>query len=209
MATAAACKKDQTAESTSPADMQDTSPAVQADADTGAAHAEDAEADAADDTAGEVADTDPGDATADDTAADDPLGPRHAAVVKVEIKQEDGEVVEHVGAPIDLGEDQKVEFTAGGHKHVFMFEVTPKDPKARKLTVRFSYVRDGVDFFRGFDYDTKARKRELIRPDDESIVLALTVSPKIIYPETTTREEEDQVEKAKDTKDPIGGIKKR
>jgi hypothetical protein len=60
--------------------------------------------------------------------------------------------------------------------------VTPKDPKGRKLNVRFSYERDGVEFFRAFAYDTKARKRELIRPDDDSIALAVTVSTKIIQP---------------------------
>jgi hypothetical protein len=208
MATVVACKKDQATESTSPADMQDSAPTASTDADPGALDAGDVTAEPADDAAGDAVETDPGGTTAEAPAADEPLGPRQAAVVKVEIKQEDGEVVEHVGAPIDLGEDERVEFTAGGHKHVFVFDVTPKDSKARKLSVRFSYVRDGVDFFRSFNYDTKAKKRELIRPDDESIVLALTVSPRIIYPETTTREEEDQVEKAKDTKDPIGGIKK-
>lgn len=137
------------------------------------------------------------------TQDDDGPKPRKMAHVKVEIQQEDGEVVTHPGELVEWNEDASIAFKGGGHSHVV--SVKAKRVDAKKLEVTFGYARDGKAIIEGFVYDTEPKKREILRTDGD-IALAVTVTPKTVKPKDKKRKEKDRVKPGEDTEDPIGGL---
>ena len=123
--------------------------------------------------------------------------------IKVELKLEDGQVLQKAGQIGDWGQDLAVVLDAKGHSHAVSIKVSKADAKGDKLKVELSYKRDSTPVIAPFTYDTKPRKRDIIRTDG-GLAIAVTVTPKKVTPKGRSRD--DSVEKPKDPDDPLDGL---
>lgn len=126
------------------------------------------------------------------------------ALVKVEIKLENGKIVRHSGEIVDWDQDASVVFDGGGHSHQVNLHLHPKDDRAKKIEVRMAYERDATLVLAPFSFETKARKREVIQSDG-GLALAVTITPKKVKPEENKRRD-DSLDGPTDPNDPLDGL---
>ncbi len=129
---------------------------------------------------------------------------RLMALVKVEIRLENGKIVRHSGELVDWDQDASVVFDGGGHSHQVNLHLHPKDDKAKKIEVKMAYDRDSSPVLAPFSFETRARKREVIQSDG-GLALAITITPKKAKPEEKKRRD-DSIEGPEDPDDPLGGL---
>lgn len=144
---------------------------------------------------------------------------REVAQVKLEIKLESGRVVKLPSDfTVDFGVQNALEVEADGSKHAFSVMVEKKgESKAKEIKVTVGYDRDGEAVIAPYSFNTKAKKREVVRIEG-GLAFAVTITPKKIKGEggTATEEEElppeptepprEKIEIAEDENDPLGGI---
>lgn len=143
-------------------------------------------------------------AQADDESSSKEPAKKSMALVKVEIKLENGTVIKHRGQLLEWGEDSSVLLDGEGHSHAVLLTVNKQDKAGKKLSVKVGYNRDSSPVIAPFTYETAAKKREIIRSDD-GLALAITVTPKSVAPDKKPKRE-DEIEGPKDPNDPLDGL---
>ena len=162
-----------------------------------------------------------GPAAAAEAAAPDESTQDEAEVVqlKVEIKLASGRVVRLPGDfKLDWGVDTAVEVEADGSTHQFSFLIARKgDPESGAVSITMSYGRDGEPIIAPYSFDTKVKRREVVRIEG-GLAIALTVTPKKTGAPPPKQEEEeepppeeggppaDEIEIDGDADDPLGGL---
>lgn len=112
-------------------------------------------------------------------AADLPMAEaetKQVAHVKVEIRQESGEVAKNT-AQLEWNAESDVSFKGAEHQHDVQLKLVRPSAKSSKLSVTLSYNRDGEAIIAPYTIDTKVKKREVIRIEG-GLAIALTVTPK-------------------------------
>lgn len=123
-------------------------------------------------------------------------------LVKVEI-QHRGAVMKSKPARLDWGEAGSIRLERGERRHDVTVAVTREDGDTKRLHVTVSYELDGELVIDEFAYDTKAKKREVLRTD--GVALALTVTPTPL-PDDGPQGREDKLDPPVDETDPLGGL---
>jgi hypothetical protein len=126
---------------------------------------------------------------------------RSMALVKIEVRLEDGGVVKNKGDLLKWNNKGTVVFDGQGQTH--SFEITPRH-NGDKLSIKIGYSRNGEPIFAPFDYETGPNQRELLEIDD-GLSLAITVTPKKVDSKSKPKRD-DSIEGPEDD-DPLGGIK--
>ncbi len=144
------------------------------------------------------------DASSNAKSKDEGEKARLMALVKVEIKLENGKIVRHAGELVEWDEDATVVFDGGGHSHALSLHLHPKDDKAKKISVKMAYDRDSSPVLAPFTFDTRARKREIIQSDG-GLALAITITPKKAKPQENKRRD-DSIDGPSDPNDPLDGL---
>ena len=122
--------------------------------------------------------------------------------VKVEI-QHRGAVLKSKPERLDWGEASAIRLKRGDRVHDVTVEVSRDEGNAKKLRVVLTYELDGELIIDDYAYDTRAKKREVLRTDGAA--LALTVIPKR-FEDGGPQGREDKVEPPIDTDDPLAGL---
>jgi len=147
--------------------------------------------------------------------------PREVAQIKIELKLDSGRVVKMDDLfTVDWGVQNQLEIEADGSNHQLSLMVERTgDKKSKKLSITVGYDRDGEAIIAPYTFDTKLKKREVVRIEG-GLAIALTVTPKVLEGEggTITEEEElppeevvpprDKIEIDDDDEDPLGGLDK-
>lgn len=123
-------------------------------------------------------------------------------MVKVEIKHR-GRVLQTKPRRLDWDEASAIRLERGDRVHDVTLKVSRKGDQSKKLHVTLNYEIDGELVIEDFAYDTKARKREVLRT--EGVALAVTVTPHQLEDEGSTKRE-DKIDPAEDTDDPLAGL---
>lgn len=114
-------------------------------------------------------------------AADSPMAEattKQVAQVRVEIKQESGEVAKNT-AQLEWNEASSLTFEAAEHKHAVQLQLSRDSAKSKKVSITLAYDRDGEAIIAPYTIDTKVKKREVIRIEG-GLAIAVTVTPKKI-----------------------------
>lgn len=145
---------------------------------------------------------------------------REVAQVKLELKLDTGRVVKLPGDfTVEWGVQNALEIEADGSKHQFSVTVEKKGEgkKAKDLKVTVGYDRDGEAIIAPYSFETKAKKREVVRVEG-GLAFALTITPKTLagegggdseveeQPEEPKEPPRDKIEIAEDENDPLGGL---
>lgn len=125
------------------------------------------------------------------------------ATVKVEIKQESGKVIKTEPRTIEWDEQNNVRLESDGHVHDVSLQVRKQDDAAKKLSITMAYELDGDPVIAPFEFDTTAKKREIVRTDG-GVALAITVTPKRVKIEAPKKR--DKLEGG-DADEPLDGLK--
>lgn len=144
-------------------------------------------------------------AAGEDAAAETETQTKHVAMVKVEIKQESGKVVKNSGDVVEWNKDAKVVIEADEHKHDVSLKVGREGDKSKKLNVTLAYDRDGEAVIAPYSFDTRVKKREVIRIEG-GIAIAVTVTPKTVKVEAPKKKKRDKISGAEDPTDPLDGL---
>ena len=133
---------------------------------------------------------------------------KQVAGVKVEIRQESGEVVKG-SADLDWNEDGSLTVEQDGTKHKLKLRVD-RDGKSKKVSVTLAYVRGDKDIVAPYTFDAKVKKREVVRIEG-NLAIAVTVTPKQAAAADEPEEEEEAPKKRKldmgdDSDDPLAGL---
>ncbi|MEM7152720.1 MAG: hypothetical protein AAF799_07750 [Myxococcota bacterium] len=123
-------------------------------------------------------------------------------MVKVEI-QHKGRVLKSKPQRMDWDEAGSVRLERGERVHDVTVQITRKDEQSKKLKVTLTYELDGELVIEDYAYDTKPRKREVLRTD--GVALAVTVTPKAID-DGSPNQREDKLEGPTDPNDPLAGL---
>jgi len=123
-------------------------------------------------------------------------------MVKVEI-QHKGQVLKSKPQRLDWGESSAVRLERGERVHDVTLQVTRPSEKGKKLHVTLTYELDGELVIEDYAYDTKARKREVLRTD--GVALAVTVTPRTVD-DGGPAGREDKLESPTDINDPLAGL---
>ncbi|MCX4241272.1 hypothetical protein [Paraliomyxa miuraensis] len=122
-------------------------------------------------------------------------------VAKVEI-QHQGRVIQSKPERLSWDEPGAIRLERGDRIHDVTLAVSRKEGSG-KLHVTLTYELDGELVIEGFTYDTKAKKREVLRTD--GVALAITVTTKPLEAARPT-EREDKLEPELDPTDPLAGL---
>ena len=137
------------------------------------------------------------------SASKDQADYKSVVIAKVEIKQSSGKVLRGKPRQLEWEAQSSVQLEADGHVHDVQLQVEKKDDQGRKLGVTLAYDVDGEAVIAPFEYDTTAKKREILRVDG-GIALAVTLTPKKI--EIEAPEPDDDIE-VPDGQNPLDGLK--
>ena len=122
--------------------------------------------------------------------------------VKVEI-QHRGAVIKSGQERLDWGEASAIRLQRGERVHEVTVAVSRKEGDAKKLHVVLTYELDGELVIDEYAYDTKAKKREVLRTD--GVALALTVVPRP-FDDGGPKGRPDKIEPPVDVDDPLAGL---
>jgi hypothetical protein len=111
------------------------------------------------------------------------------ALVKIEIRLENGKIVKHTAEVRELGMDWNVEFDGEEHHHGFVFNIVKDGKKAK---TKLAYSRDGEKIVAPFVSAFQTGKREVLRTD-KGIAFAFTVTFKK-FPRSDDAREKDRLE---------------
>lgn len=114
----------------------------------------------------------PADAMANDDSPD-VAQTQTVAAVRLEVRQEDGQVLEY-DAEFDWNQASSLEFEAGGRKHGVLATFGREDQSAKKVEAAFHYKRDGKSLINVSDVSLKLGSRRVLR-GPEGFAIALTV----------------------------------
>lgn len=144
--------------------------------------------------------------------------PRQVAQIKIEIKLESGRVIKpEDNFTVEFGVDNSLEIQAEGSSHLFSVKVDKKGSKkdSKDVSVTVGYNRDGEAVIAPYTFDTKVKKREVVRVEG-GLAIALTVTPKKAEGDKPPEDEEvvpeekqkprDKIEISEDEDDPLGGL---
>jgi hypothetical protein len=124
--------------------------------------------------------------------------PTSFANVKLEIKQ-GPKVHKDPGQTIRWDELTRIPIDVEGQIHEFLVHVTRA---GENTEVMMSYNRAGNEILRKYTFDTKVKKREVLRIDDGT-ALAVTVTPLTVKPHKSSHKKVERVE----GNDPLTGAK--
>lgn len=162
-------------------------------------------------------------ADADDEANDESETPAERDVldVKIEVKRKDGRVIKSADSFIvDWDVQTALAIQAEGNKHEFSLLVQRKgeDKKTKDVSITVGYDIDGEPIIAPFTFDSKVKKREVLRIEG-GMAIALTLTPKTIKAEGGKTEPTEDDEEApeeedkprdkieiEDGDDPLGGV---
>lgn len=122
-------------------------------------------------------------------------------MVKVEI-QHQGRVLKSKAERLSWDEPGAIRLERGERVHDVTVAVSRTEGSS-KLHVTLTYELDGELVIEGFAYDTKAKKREILRT--EHVALAITVSTKPLE-NGQPNGREDELDLGSDSNDPLGGL---
>lgn len=153
------------------------------------------------DSAADAGPTVDADSTADAHSAADAAAPV-VPMVKVEIKHR-GRVLQAAPRRLDWDEAGAIRIERGDRVHDITIEVNRKGNEGKKLHVTLTYELDGERVIENFAYDTRARKREVLRT--EGVALAVTITPRTLDDGGSTGRE-NKLDPSEDTDDPLAGL---
>jgi hypothetical protein len=136
------------------------------------------------------------------TAAAAQTETKQVAGVKVEIRQESGEVVKG-STDLDWNEDGSLTVEQDGTKHKLRLRLD-RDGNSKKVSVTLAYVRGGEDIVAPYTFDAKVKKREVVRIEG-NLAIAVTVTPKKAAATSDEAEGEGEEKAPKKRKLDMGG----
>ena len=122
-------------------------------------------------------------------------------VVKVEI-QHQGRVLKSKPERLSWDEASAIRLERGDRVHDVTLAVSRKEG-SNKLHVTLTYELDGELVIEDFAYDTKAKKREILRTDGVALAITVTTKP---FEAGRPTEREDKLEPELDPTDPLAGL---
>ena len=122
-------------------------------------------------------------------------------VVKVEI-QHQGHVLQSKPERLSWDEPSAIRLERGDRIHDVTLAVSRTEGSS-KLHVTLTYELDGELVIEDFAYDTKAKKREILRTN--GVALAITVTTKV-HEAARPTERKDKLEPQLDPTDPLAGL---
>lgn len=136
-------------------------------------------------------------------AAESAEGAKQVANVKIEIRQESGKVIKG-STELEWNEDGSLSIEQDGTKHKVKLRVE-REGKSKKLNVTVAYTRGGEDIIAPYAFDTKVKKREVVRIEG-NLALAVTVIPKKVTPKKDKGEDKPKLDISGDPDDPLAGL---
>lgn len=125
---------------------------------------------------------------------------KQVASIKVEIRQESGEVVKG-STQLGWNEDGTLSIEQDGTKHKLELRVD-REGNSKNLSITVAYSRGGKDIVAPYVFDAKVKKREVLRIED-NLAIAVTVTPtKIVRVKEDKGEDKPKLDLSGDDGDP-------
>lgn len=129
---------------------------------------------------------------------------KQVASIKVEIRQESGEVVKG-STQLDWNEDGTLSIDQDGTDHKLQLRVE-REGKSKKLNITVAYSRGGEDIVAPYAFDAKVKKREVVRIEG-NLAIAVTVTPKKVEAAKKDKgEDKPKLDLTGDEDDPLAGL---
>ncbi len=129
---------------------------------------------------------------------------KQVASIKVEIRQESGEIVKG-STQLDWNEDGTLSIDQDGTDHKLQLRVE-REGKSKKLNITVAYSRGGQDIVAPYAFDAKVKKREVVRIEG-NLAIAVTVTPtKVATVKEDKGEDKPKLDLSGDEDDPLAGL---
>lgn len=128
---------------------------------------------------------------------------KQVAAVKVEIRQESGEVVEGA-AELEWNEDGSLSIEQDGTKHKVQLRLD-REGNSKKVSVTVAYSRGGKDIIAPYEFDAKLKKREVLRIEG-NLAIAVTITPKKVSAPKKEEDDKPKLDLSGDPDDPLAGL---
>lgn len=129
---------------------------------------------------------------------------KQVASIKVEIRQEGGEVVKG-STQLDWNEDGTLSIEQDGTTHKLNLRVE-REGTSKKLSITVAYNRGGKDIVAPYAFDAKVKKREVLRIEG-NLAIAVTVTPtKVAAAKKDKGEDKPKLDISGDENDPLAGL---
>ena len=125
----------------------------------------------------------------------------YGAKVKIELLMEDQSEVAHKGDILTLGTEWPFEFEGAEHNHQVNIFADGEEGK-KNFDVTFSYYRDGEEVIAEFQDVYKAKQRQIVWNADQTIAIAITMTPYKFKREDKSRDDKDKIA-PDDTENPL------
>ena len=125
-------------------------------------------------------------------AGDEDKGYDYGAKIKIELLMEDHSEVAHKGDILTLGTEWPFEFEGADHRHQINVFADGEEGK-KKFDVTFSYFRDGEEIIAEFQDVYKAKSRQIVWNADQTIAVAITLTPYKFTREDSSRDDKDKI----------------
>ncbi|MGH1342389.1 MAG: hypothetical protein ACRBN8_12595 [Nannocystales bacterium] len=129
---------------------------------------------------------------------------KQVASIKVEIRQESGEVVKG-STQLEWNEDGTLSIDQDGTDHKLALRVE-REGKSKKLSITVAYSRGGEDIVAPYAFDAKVKKREVVRIEG-NLAIAVTVTPTKVAAEKEDKgKDKPKLDLSGDEDDPLAGL---
>ncbi len=129
---------------------------------------------------------------------------KQVASIKVEIRQESGEVVKG-STQLEWNEDGTLSIEQDGTKHTLDLRIE-REGDSKKLSITVAYSRGGKDIVAPYAFDAKVKKREVLRIEG-NLAIALTITPtKVAAANEDRGEDKPKLDLSGDPDDPLAGL---
>ncbi|MBV1858240.1 MAG: hypothetical protein KUG77_07500 [Nannocystaceae bacterium] len=129
---------------------------------------------------------------------------KQVASIKVEIRQESGEVVKG-STQLEWNEDGSLSIEQDGTSHKLDLRVE-REGKSKKLSITVAYSRGGEAIVAPYAFDAKVKKREVLRIEG-NLAIAVTVTPtKVAVVKEDKGQDKPKLDLSGDEDDPLSGL---
>lgn len=128
---------------------------------------------------------------------------KQVANVKVEIRQESGEIVKG-SAQLEWNEDGTLSIEQDGTTHKLNLRVE-REGNSKKLNITVAYNRGGEAIVAPYAFGAKVKKREVVRIEG-NLAIALTVTPTKVVTKEAKGEDKPKLDLSGDEDDPLAGL---
>ena len=129
---------------------------------------------------------------------------KQVATIKVEIRQESGEVVKG-STQLEWNEDGTLSIDQDGTDHQLKLRVE-REGNSKKVSITVAYSRGGQDIVAPYAFDAKVKKREVVRIEG-NLAIAVTVTPtKVAIAKEDKGEDKPKLDLSGDEDDPLAGL---